>query len=250
MKAQDWDHSLFTRVEIEINHDCNRKCWYCPNAVAERKESGEMSEETFLRLMDQLNGLNYKGDISFHFYNEPMMAKKFFWFVKTARKRLPDSKLELYTNGTLLTHEKFIQLYDIGMDRFIVTKHFGEKNFVFDETFSLLSEEQKSKVLYQGHSDIHMTNRGGTVEAGPGTVPALSPCYIPSFLLVITHSGNVLPCFEDFHEQLGMGNIIRDDLLTIWNSEKYHSFRKALRTGKRHMFGPCKSCNRLEVLPG
>lgn len=249
MKAQDWDLKLFTRVEIEINHDCNRKCWYCPNAVAERKSSGEMSEETFLRLMDQLNYVHYRGNVSFHFYNEPMLAKKFLWFVETARKRLPHSTLELYTNGTLLTYEKFTQLSELGLDRFIVTKHFGEKNFVFDETFSKLSDEQKKKVLYQGHNQIQMTNRGGLVEAGPGSVPALSPCYIPNILMVITHDGNVLPCFEDFQEQLVMGNIGESDLLTIWNSDKYKSLRRNLRMGKRHMYSPCSSCNRLEVLP-
>lgn len=249
MKAQDWDNKLFTRIEIEINHDCNRKCWYCPNAVAERKSSGEMSEETFLKIMEQLNQIDYRGNVSFHFYNEPMLAKKFLWFVETARKRLPHSFLELYTNGTLLTHEKFIQLVGLGMDRFIVTKHFEEKNFVFDETFSKLSAEQKQKVLYQGHTDIQMTNRGGLVEAGPGSVPALSPCFIPNILMVITHDGNVLPCFEDFDEKMLMGNINQTDLLTIWNSEKYKILRRNLRLGKRHMYSPCSSCNRLEVLP-
>jgi len=249
MKAQDWDQTLFAKIEIEINHDCNRKCWYCPNAVAERKSSGEMSEETFLRLMDQLNDLNYRGDVSFHFYNEPMMAKKFMWFVETARKRLPHSKLELYTNGTLLTYEKFIHLYELGLDRFIVTKHFGEKTFVFDETFSRLTDTHKERVIYQGHDDIHMTNRGGLIKAGPESVPALSPCYIPNILMVVTHDGNVLPCFEDFDEKLVMGNFLHSDLLTIWNSEKYKSLRKNLRLGKRHMFSPCSSCNRIEVLP-
>src|SRR5688572_22866722 len=100
MKAADWDSTLFTRVEIEINHDCNRKCWYCPNAVTERKTTGEMSRENFNKLMDQLNAVNFKGEISFHFYNEPMLAKDFLWFVETARNRLKESKLELYTNGT------------------------------------------------------------------------------------------------------------------------------------------------------
>jgi radical SAM protein with 4Fe4S-binding SPASM domain len=249
MKAQDWDNKLFSRIEIEINHDCNRKCWYCPNAVAERKTSGEMSEETFLKIMDELNLLDYRGNLSFHFYNEPMLAKKFLWFIQTARQRLPHSFLELYTNGTLLTFEKFTQIVDLGMDRFIVTKHFGEKNFVFDETFGKLTDDQKKKVSYQGHTDIQMTNRGGLVDAGPGSVPALSPCYIPNILMVITHDGNVLPCFEDFDEKMKMGNILESNLLSIWNSEKYQSHRRNLRMGKRHLYSPCSSCNRLEVLP-
>lgn len=249
MKAQDWDSKLFTRVEIEINHDCNRKCWYCPNAVADRKTSGEMSRSTFLHLMDNLTELGFTGAISYHFYNEPLLARDLVWFVQTSRERLPECALELYTNGTLLSLEKFRELTQAGIRRFVVTKHAGEKDYLFDETYQRLGPAEKALVLYQGHTEIHFTNRGGTIEAGPATIPALSPCYIPSFLMVVTHDGNVLPCFEDFHEELGMGNIRNQKLKDIWESARYRSFRKSLRQGKRHQFSPCKNCNRLEVLP-
>ena len=38
-------------VEIEINHHCNRRCSYCPNAITERKTKGQMSLEFFKKII-------------------------------------------------------------------------------------------------------------------------------------------------------------------------------------------------------
>ena len=61
-------------IEIEINHDCNRACAYCPNSSLKRKNQGQMSERLFLRLLGQLKEIGYRGRISYHFYNEPLLS--------------------------------------------------------------------------------------------------------------------------------------------------------------------------------
>ncbi len=235
-------------VEIEINHHCNKACSYCPNSVSERKNTGEMSEELFLKLMHDLVAMNYEGSISYEFYNEPMLAKKIMWFVATTRKYLPKSFIYFYSNGTLLNNEKFHQLVELGVDRFVITKHEYTPQLVFDKVYESLSSELKNKVQYQNYTDLKFTNRGGIVKAGPDEIPALTPCYLPSFLTVITVNGSVLPCFEDFHEEQVMGNIEKDQLQDIWNNEKFTHFRTQLKRGQRHLHSPCQNCNRLQVL--
>jgi radical SAM protein with 4Fe4S-binding SPASM domain len=60
--------------------------------------------------------------------------------------------------------------------------------------------------------------------------------------------GNVLPCFEDFHQNHEMGNVHEMHLRDIWAGEKYQQFRKDLARGLRHKYEACKGCNRTEVL--
>jgi radical SAM protein with 4Fe4S-binding SPASM domain len=239
----------FSILEIEINHHCNRSCHYCPNAVAERKEKGEMDPALFLTLMEQLKSISYTGSISYQFYNEPLLSANLEWFVETTRSHLPKNELLLYTNGTLLTTAKFRTLLKAGINKFIVTKHANVGAFEFDNAFLELTPEEKKHVEFKQHTDLKMTNRGGIVDAGPKSIPPLLPCYIPQFVTIITLKGNVLPCFEDFHQELSMGNIGEFHIKDIWNSKKYSDFRANLKKGLRHLEGPCKKCNRLEVMP-
>ena len=67
-------------------------------------------------------------------------------------------------------------------------------------------------------------------------------------IMTITVKGNVLPCFEDFHQNHEMGNVHETHLRDIWASEKYEQFRKDLARGLRHKYAACKGCNRTEVL--
>ncbi|MBY0470980.1 SPASM domain-containing protein [bacterium] len=240
---------LFSAVEIEINHYCNRRCSYCPNSVAKRKNTGEMNPELFLKLLKELQDLGFAGRISYNFYNEPLLHSNFRWIVSQTRTHLPKSFIEVYTNGTELTHGIYTDLISAGVSHFVVTRHENEKNYVFEETFLRLSAEEKERVTYQGHTVLHLTNRGGLLKnIGTGGLP-LTPCFIPEFIVTVTVNGNVLPCFEDFNETLVMGNLQEKRLLEIWNQDNYIGFRKNLRRGLRHQYSPCKNCNRTEVLP-
>lgn len=102
----------FMGVEIEINHDCNRTCAYCPNATTSRKNQGQMSEELFLVLMNQLRDIGYRGRISYHFYNEPLLSPNLDRFVALTREYLPACWIELYTNGILLDEPRLRTLAD------------------------------------------------------------------------------------------------------------------------------------------
>ena len=244
---QTWDNSKLKMVEIEINHRCNKACSYCPNSVTERTEKGEMEPALFEKLMLDLRSFDYRGSISYEFYNEPMLAKNLLWFVETTRKYLPYSRIDFYTNGTLLNLEKFRKLTKLGVNKFIVTKHEGISNYLFYETFKNLTPEEKELVIYQTYKDLKMTNRGGLVQAGPKEAAHLTPCYIPEFLIAVTVKGNVLPCFEDYHQLNVMGNIKESPLTDILNNSLFSNFRHDLRLGLRHKQDPCFNCNRTQV---
>ena len=206
-------------VEIEINHACNRKCSYCPNSLEERKTKGRMSRELYSRILENLAEISFAGRLSYDFYNEPLLHPDLPYFVEKTKQKLPGVEVHLYSNGTLLTEEKFHQLLNVGVDLFIITRHEEDMNkahYAFDEVFSRMLPEQKAKVRYRNHTDLHLVNRGGLLtHLGAEGLP-LHPCHLPSHMMTITVDGRILSCFEDFREEKVFGDLKSQKLIDIW----------------------------------
>ncbi|WP_052590722.1 radical SAM/SPASM domain-containing protein [Halobacteriovorax marinus] len=235
---------MFSVVEIEINSHCNMACSYCPNSEHERLEKGEMSTETFIRIMQQLKEIEFKGRVSYHFYNEPLLCKKLDEFVVLTKEFLPSCIIDIYSNGTLLTKKRLEKLFELGVDKFTITEHEGTKpGYIFKKVYKDLDEAQKKKVHFQGHEKLDLSNRGGLLEHLSTQDISSVPCYIPLYLVVITLNGNVLPCYDDFYQNHSMGNIHDQHIEEIWNSEKYNNFRKLLREKNGRKSNPvCEKC--------
>ena len=237
-------------VEIEINHDCNRACAYCPNSIAERPHQGRMPRTLFVRILSQLRELGYQGRISYHFYNEPLLSPDLDEFVGLTKEYLPKCWIEIYTNGTLLSQERFDRLLTVGVDKFTVTRHHGIKDFPFTKVYESLDPSRRARVKFQHYKELYFTSRGGLMKVGyAGKKPPLDlPCLIPTSALVITVNGNIVPCFEDYFEKNVMGNIAEQDLLSIWNSDRYKQFRDDLKNRKRSAHPVCDSCNCMLII--
>lgn len=241
------DHELFLGLEIEINHGCNMACSYCPNSTTKRKEQGHMEEATFRELLSQLRELNYKGRLCYHFYNEPLTSSRLESFVEMSKDYCPETKSEIYTNGTLLTYERFKSLVNSGVDRFYITKHEDTPRITFDRTLQELTTTEQEKIRYVGHRDLILSNRGGELDIGPGP-PLKLPCHIPRTSVVVTLKGNVLACYEDYSQKNEMGNILHGHIWDIWTSPKYRAFREDLKNGKRELYEVCRKCNNRQVI--
>lgn len=236
-------------VEIEINHDCNRTCAYCPNSILERPNQGRMPEELFILILEQLQEIQYQGRISYHFYNEPLLSPDLDRFVRLTKEYLPKCWIEIYTNGTLLDETRLNTLLSLGVDKFTVTRHHGIKDFPFERIYARLEPPIRAKIKFQSYKDLLFTSRGGLMKVGHTTQkpPLNLACFIPSTALVITVNGNVVPCFEDYLEKNVMGNVRENHLLEIWNLEKYKSFRQSLKAKKRDAYPVCKDCNCIRI---
>lgn len=204
-----------------------------------------MSVEVFSTIMKQLQDIQYQGKINYHFYNEPMLHPELPRLVAESKKWLPESKSEIYTNGMFLNRERFDELTAAGVDKFSVTKHSGIKKIPFEDVWATLSDEEKRKHRFIDHNELLYTNRGGLVKYGKELSEEIlsRPCYIPCASIVITIEGNVLACYEDYHQKNIMGNIHEQSLAEIWNSEKYISFREDLKKGHRRNHEVCSTCN-------
>lgn len=240
---------IFHEVDIEINHSCNRTCWYCPNEKFSRKEKGEMSETLFLEILYQLKQKAYAGKICFHFYNEPLLCSNLNLFVKLTKQHLPKCFLELVSNGMLLSRKHLVELSEIGIDKFTITKHHDVKEIPLDSFFDNLDPSTKAKVKYGLSEKLNLTNRAGLIDLPEDKkLPLSRPCFIPSCMLVITVKGNVLACYEDYEQKSEMGNVLEKNIFDIWNSDHYLNFREDLKKGHRHKYKLCQNCDNLKMI--
>ena len=58
--------------------------------------------------MNELSILNYKGLIVYSGFNEPLLNKKIYENILQARKLVPESKIELITNGDVLNEKRLV----------------------------------------------------------------------------------------------------------------------------------------------
>ncbi|MCK5883682.1 MAG: SPASM domain-containing protein, partial [Bacteriovoracaceae bacterium] len=225
----------FKIVEIEINSKCNLSCTYCPNHYNDEVKNEDMGKGTFTTIIGQLKAIDFRGNITFEFYNEPLLSTRLVKFAKQVKRELKDCSIILYTNGTLLDLKYFKVLVAAGIHKFIVTKHeVISSDYKFDYTYSRLNTDEKKMVDYQHHSKIEKTNRAGNIpQAECDKLPYFLPCLIPSSIITIGHNGDIISCFEDFHKTFILGNINEETIDEIWRSPRYIRFRRDLTCGLR-----------------
>jgi len=225
-------------VEIEVNRRCNRTCSYCPQALDwYRGPETRIDPRLYSRILNELAAQDFTGRLSFHHYNEPLLHKGLPGLVREARANLPRAFLVLYTNGDLLTDARHEALLAAGVDRFFVTRHAGTP----------IPARDCQVVRYPGA--FVLSSRGGLVGATGGA--RTLPCYAPSEMLIVRHTGEVVLCHEDAMAEQVMGNLTTQSVREVWESPGFVRLRARLRQGDRG--GACALCarcdNRLHPLP-
>ena len=119
-------NKMFKELEFETTSYCNRKCDYCPNVEFERFGEDEnflMKQEVFETLIDQLVDLKFTGLISPHLYGEPLSDHRMLSWAEHIKKKLPECRLKIVTNGDFLDKNNFKNFIDAGVDIFYISKH-------------------------------------------------------------------------------------------------------------------------------
>lgn len=67
-------------------------------------------------------------------------------------------------------------------------------------------------------------------------------CQAPFQRIFITHDGQVVPCHGDYCLHNVMGNVRELTIAAIWNSPRFKTFRKHMRSKKRLQYQCCSTC--------
>ena len=172
IKVGDNLFPLPTEVEISESGTCNRKCSFCPRSdpnFVDKKEF--ISNSLHEKLCLELKELNYKGTIRYSGFVEPLIDKNIFNLIKMSRSFLPNSNLELVTNGDPLNAKRLKKLFDNGLNKLLISVYDGEEDAIKFENMckniGLKNEQYIIRKRYLSEDEdfgITLSNRAGLMD--------------------------------------------------------------------------------------
>lgn len=238
-----------TWIELSLIDVCNRKCVFCPKANEDIAPDTyqSMSRMMIDKIHDQLSEINFSGTVSLCGYGEPLLHKDINYIVEKLSKI---SKVEIITNGDVLTSKKLQTLYLSKVSKVLVSMYDGPEQI---EKFEKIAREanvpKETFILrdrwYDKYNDfgVKLTNRAGTISEGnQDKINKYKKCFYPTYQFLIDWNGNIYLCPQDWQRRMPMGNMLQETILEIWTGKIISKFRKNLIKGNR-CDKPCTKCN-------
>jgi radical SAM protein with 4Fe4S-binding SPASM domain len=251
-------HPLFDSIEIETINRCNSRCSFCPaNVDADPRPLARMSDELFRKIIDDLAALRFHDHILFHSNNEPFLDKKLVPRIAYARQKCPHALLGIYTNGTPLNPALLIRALDAGLDE-IVIDNYSDDLELHANVHACIAELEKPEHAQHRHKvEVRIRPLTEVLSNRGGSAPNKSTstfhdyrryldvgCPIPFRQMVVRPTGEVSLCCNDALGEVTLGDLRRQSVAEVWNSEAFRKLRaELLRAGRRNL----KLCNACDV---
>lgn len=243
---------LFDHVEIETVNRCNGNCEFCPvSRKNEKREYREMSDELFKHIINQLADIQYSGKLALFSNNEPFLDENIIERHRYAREKLPKARMHLFTNGTLLTLDKFVEIVKY-LDELVIDNYQQELKLIKPcqeiVTYCELHPELKKKVtiVLRKPKEI-LTSRGGDA---PNRKELVSygdvRCILPYKQLIIRPDGKVSLCCNDPYGKNTLGDLSKDSIMNVWFNDRFKMVRKCLAEGRGN-WKHCEFCDTLAL---
>ena len=234
-------------IEIETINRCNNDCSFCPVSKGnDIRIPQRMSEELFYNIINQLRDMQYSGYVSLFSNNEPLLDVRIFDFLKYAKENLPHAKHAMYTNGLLLTREKYQELVKY-LDYLIIDNYSDElelldniKQIVEDSTIT--DGNCKVQVAVRKKTQI-LSNRGGIAPNKTKQNRFLSPCTLPFFQMVVRPDGKISRCCQDAYGKMTCSDLSVETIQDAWTSPAFRTMRSKMIAEGRQGVKQCVSCD-------
>ena len=249
-------------IEISNSGVCNRKCSFCPRSDPNYSHVNEFfSNQLHDKLCMDLAKFNFSGIFAYCGFNEPLLKKDIYRDIEFARKKMPNSKIEIVTNGDVLDKNRLKKLYDSGLSTILISVYDGKKEedefYEMCESLNLKKDQYVIRNRYLPEEldfGLTLSNRAGNLTNAEYKLNESNKykdkqCTYPSYMFFVDYNGDVLMCSHDWSKEMILGNLKKDDFLTIWKSKVSNYARKNLNSGKR-CFKPCNKCDVVGDLVG
>lgn len=248
MKMDDSDKIVPLFVNIETINKCNGFCSFCCCNVREDKRIRKvMDEDVFKKIIDDLSEINYNGVITLNINNEPFLDEKLIDKFRYVRKKIPNAYSYIYTNGSLLTLTKIDTIIKEHLLDELVVNNYSVK-YKLNKPNKRLYNHLKTKnldfkiTINLRYCHEVLSNRANTSPNKDGKKIIKSYCSIPFTDLNIFPNGNVGICCCDTKEITNFGNVIDDNIIDIFNNNKFQNLRMKMING-RDSNEFCKYCD-------
>lgn len=272
------------QLQIEVSGYCNAKCNFCPYATIKR-EKGFMSMDLYTKILDEASlSADKFAEVQLTGLGESLLDKCLEERLSYARKKLPASRRGIYTNGTLLTPERFDSLADAGLNYLVISLNamskeqrqkrmklddwdlvnrniiyaFGGRHRVDLEIHGIASPGEmrgEEKVnFYNRFGDARDGGVGLLIEEGnwSGDNRDVRPdfdrtkcCSRAIRQLNIMWNGIVTTCCFDPYGKQVFGDLNKQTLQEVYASKEYVQFREDHWNDRADKHDICKGCNRI-----
>lgn len=240
---------IFNGIEIETYNRCNGVCQFCPVSIQnESRSEKKMEEKLFKKIVDNLYDIDYAGNVCLFSNNEPFLDDRIIEFQMYLREKVTKAHLYLYTNGTLLTIEKFKKIIDF-LDELIIDNynqelklHSNVKQIVeYCSKNELL--KKKVTVMLRKPNEV-LTSRGGDAPNKREIVENYlnDSCILPFKQMIVRPDGKVSLCCNDPLGKYTLGDLNDQSLEEIWYGELYRNIREKIISGRKNI-EKCKLCD-------
>lgn len=239
---------LFNHVEIETCNRCNGICEFCPVSVQnETRDELKMEESLFRKIIKDLEKIGYDGKLALFSNNEPFLDERIIEFHRFARGCLPKARMHLYTNGTLLTLGKFLEIIEY-LDELVIDNYNQElrlipNNRAIKEYCELHPELIKKVTIVLRKPKEILTSRGGDAPNRKKKVSYTNDsCLLPFRQLIVRPDGKVSLCCNDPLGKVTMGDLSKEGIMEVWYGDKFQRTRKLLSRGRGN-YPHCVYCD-------
>lgn len=246
----DIEHlNMFSTVEIETYNICNGICTFCPvNIRNDIRKHIQMPEELFIKIIDELGIMDYCGRLGLFSNNEPFLDFRIESFAKYAREILPKASIYIYTNGTVMTPERYLKI--INYLSYLIVDNYNDKGEINEHIVPIMELckendylNSKTKIVMRKQNEV-LFSRGGNAPNKKNICTLKMSCVLPFKQIVIRPDGGLSLCNNDAYGQFTLGNVHKESLSEIWYSEKYNEVRKKILLGREH----CELCENCDSL--
>ena len=242
-------------IEISESGTCNRVCSFCPRSSPGYPDIKEFISPLLLqKLLEELAPYSYSGIFVFSGFVEPMLDKKIYQHIEMVRAYLPKAKIEMVTNGDVLTRDRLRLLFECGLSTLLISVYDGveaaEKFTTMYEQEGLTNKQVVIRHRYLPETQnfgITLNNRAGMMESASFPIKSLiepleASCNYPHYTFFMDYQGDVLLCPHDWGKKLIVGNLNKQTFVDLWLSKAFQRARERLALGDRK-FQPCATCD-------
>ena len=228
-----------------------------------------MEFSVFKKGIDDLRKINYSGRIAFHITSEPLLFPDLHIYLRYAKTNLIGAWFQLLTNGKKLDIYSADQLIQSGLNEITVNWYMEDireplpnkfhdiKTQVIEKYYNKNNilpgfgpPDDKTKQVFR--YNIFKRNQTEIISNQAGSAPNkerllkgnfLGFCHSPMTDFHITTDGRVSKCSKDVMFFDPMGNIQKDSILEVWNSDRFQDLRKMLLRNHRKYNAMCLGCD-------
>ena len=263
----------FKKIYIEVTNNCNLSCNFCNK---NKRNKMFISIENFNSLIDKVN--NYTDHLYFHVMGEPLLHPKINELINIASNKL---NVNITTNGYLIDKIKDNK----NIRKISISLHSYDKKYkktideylnnIFDSVESLLNNntfveyrlwidtDDKKEIINKLESNYNIKIDKDKIKIKNNLFFAIEKEFIwPSYdndyynefgrcigtkdHIGILVDGTVVPCCLDSEGIINLGNIYKNELNDIINSNLFEQIIKGFLSNKK-VHPLCRKCNFYEL---